>query len=521
MASSNLEHLTEDEVDELLGLLDSINVEKTFLDFEPHAAQEIFMTSDAQETLFFGANQIGKTEALLCVVLMFATGEYPAWFPVERRMPIPNRGRLSGPDLKNWVMEIIEPKLARLLDRKKYLLPGVMGWKYSPQTKSVDQLCFKNGSVIDLMSYQQEQISFESWTGNWAAFDEPPPRDMYIATVRGLAALNGKTFLSLTPLTQPWIGQLVEQCKDIKDFYGKTYREGTSYIDIGDGRRYATKVRIVHSVASENLPHLNHRQMHCGGLTPEGLAFFKSTLKPDEVGARLFGEFVHLQGLIYKELQDDVHIISDDAVPSIGSVYCVLDPADAKPHAVAWFRVDPMGTIFCIKTCYVQGNLDVLARNIKQIEQDMNLVTDVRLIDPQKGHTPTAVSGATWQEELDQRGLYFETDVNNDIPLGHQKVKAALSYDTTKPMDETNRPKLYFARQGASAMIFSLHNYIYQIGKQRNNNASMYEKPEERYKDLPDCLRYLIMFGAEFLNPIRDMGENFTTQDWSTSSRRT
>ena len=501
----DLSNLSSQERDKLLLLLKNTRLDPHFTEFEPTTPQGAFLLSNANETLFIAGNQSGKSEAGCVQILMWATGEYPEWYPQELHIPTPNRGRVCGADLKNWVSEILEPKLRRWLPPKY-----VKEWKKNPQTKSLDQIVFTNGSVIDILSYQQEQISFESWTGNWAWCDEPPKRDQYIALIRGLAALNGRVILTMTPLSEPWVYQLVDACKDTKEFGSIIYHEGSRKQD-------SSKIRVVTATTDDNLQQLNWRGKMAGGMSKEGLAFFLSTLSADEEQVRRYGRFVHLQGLVYKEVNEAVHVLDDNLVAKQGTMYCSLDPADAKPHAVSWYRVDPLNTAYCVLALEIDGNLDDLAKAIKQVEDREHWVVQARILDPNKGKTPTSVTRRTWQEELADRGLYFETEVNDDIAFGHQVVRGRLAWDKTKEMSETNHPKLYFAREGAAPMIFALKNYVYDTNLNKDKHDTYKEKPRDKYKDFPDTLRYAAVYGLEYREPFDDGIELYNPDNFLTS----
>ena len=493
----------------MLVLLKSVRLDPDFLDFMPHDAQAAFMLSDASEAILWGGNQLGKTEAITVLALYWATGEYPTWWTGEK-LSTPNRGRIFGPNLKDWVAEILEPKLRRWLPTSY-----IQSWKTNPQTKGVDQIVFKNGSVIDIVTYSQDQAAAESWTGNWAIFDEPSPRETYVGTWRGLAALNGKARMSCTLLSEPWIQDILDSCKTSKVFGSKTYWEGVQEIDLGNGIKHPTKTHSVFAIIDDNLRKINWLGVMTGGMNEAGLAAFVARLKPDEIETRRYGRPRYLQGAIYKEFDDNIHIMDDEKISTEGTLYCVVDPHDAKPHAVSWFRVDPMNNKFVVLSLAIDGNLNDLANQIKQVEECNGWSVTVRLLDPNKGRTPTAVSRRTWQEELAERGLWFETDINDDIAFGHQLVKNLLSYDKTKPLDDKNHPKLYFARRGAELMIFSLRKYTYDTNLNKEKHDPFKEKPKDKFKDFPDTLRYAVVYGLEYREPFDDGVELYNPDNFS------
>jgi hypothetical protein len=101
----------------------------------------------------------------------------------------------------------------------------------------------------------------------------------------------------------------------------------------------------------------------------------------------------------------------------------------------------------------------------------------------------------------------MDTNINDDITLGHQLVKAKLAYNKKQPIDEKNHPHLFFARNGARNTIFSLKNYIYDEFRNRDSHDKRKETPKDKYKDFPDCLRYFCVINPQFYEPIED--ENY------------
>lgn len=496
--------LSEAEKNELLRLLEEKPDKPNFLQFEPHDAQYLFITSLASENFFIAGNQSGKSQAGAALACMLATGRYPDWFPKEAQLSTPNKGRICGPDLRNWVPEILEPKLEELLPtsyvQKKF---------YNPATKGLDRIVFKNGSVIDIMSYNQKDVSFESWTGNWAWFDEPPGHDIYVGTIRGLAALNGRVYLTATPLTQPWLFQATEACTDLKMFGDTAYREGTKTVIIDDQRLHDVTIRTIYCKTDDNMLHKNWRGRLTGGMSSDGLASFLAALSPEEELIRRHGKFAHLEGMILKEWDTGIHIIDHALIPEVGTVYQILDPHDAKPHAVAWYRACPNDKVYCIRDEAIDGPIDLLVNRIKEIEKAEGISTEVRLLDPNKGRSPTSVSRQTWQEELSNRGLWHETKINDDIELGHQKIRSYLAPPT----------RLFFSREKATNTIYSISNYVYKLQKNKDVNSRLKPIPQSRYKDFPDCLRYLMMFGPLYYKPMQYKGNSFNPKNFSTSSR--
>ena len=65
------------------------------------------------------------------------------------------------------------------------------------------------------MSYVQECKRYEGWVGDIAWFDEPPPEDVYVATLRGLQRHNGYVMLTMTPLDCAWIDRRYMRAREL------------------------------------------------------------------------------------------------------------------------------------------------------------------------------------------------------------------------------------------------------------------------------------------------------------------
>ena len=142
----------------------------------------------------FGGNRSGKTTAGGMEFLFHITGLYPKWYPEERKIKGIVKGRIIAKDFQKGVGEVIIPFLDEWLDmslvKKKYRNPIGVPVKWT----------LKNGNQFDILSHEQNTEQYEGWRGHVAWFDEPPPRDKYIATLRGLVDFGGRNWLTLTPL---------------------------------------------------------------------------------------------------------------------------------------------------------------------------------------------------------------------------------------------------------------------------------------------------------------------------------
>lgn len=473
----DVDKLGDDELSAVIEALETLSVQ-TPLDYQPHAKQLVFHTADEKIRLLSGGNRSGKTEAGVWEDVAHATGLYPDWFPVSNRIPGPSRGRVIVTDFKKGA-RVFEEKLWKWLPRD--LVEDVK----RTQTGTIERVLVKHKSggisEIELMSHEQDDDVFEGWSGHWAHFDEPPPREKFIATLRGLIDFAGRCWLTLTPISQPWL-----------------YDEFVSKANTEFGRIFFLQVDMWDNAKSRG-----------GYLDDAEIAFFETTLKEDEKEARLHGRFKHLTGLVYKEFDPAIHVISKSKVKVKPEwpKYFVCDPHDRKPHFGIWATVDPLGQIFIIDEIKFPGTIQQFSKQIllrelmNKAEFGIDPMTVIRIGDPNKMITPTAVTGTTFLQEFASHGLYFLVNVNNDITLGHLAVQEKLWYDKSKGLSSTNKPKLFFLKENTAECVRYMQLYVWDDWKGgAKDTRGPKEKPQESFKDFPDTVRYLVMSKPTYTN---------------------
>jgi phage terminase large subunit-like protein len=63
----------------------------------------------------------------------------------------------------------------------------------------------KCGSKLHIRSYDEQASSYEGQDYNFIHWDEPPPRDVWLAAERGKIVTNAPSIYTMTPLKEPWI----------------------------------------------------------------------------------------------------------------------------------------------------------------------------------------------------------------------------------------------------------------------------------------------------------------------------
>ena len=445
---------------------------KKLMLYEPMDKQKQFHTSPCPRRALFGGNRTGKTTAGGMEFLFHATGMYPEWYPEAFKHKGPIKGRIIAKDFQKGVGEVVTPFLVEWLDdsliSRKIKNPMGIPTKYE----------LKNGSVFDILTHEQSTEQFEGWRGHIAWFDEPPPRDKYVATLRGLVDYSGRHWLTLTPLTQPWIYDEVYTAKD-KDY------------------TFVTTVDITENTY----------------LTPQAIKEFTDSLTMEEKEARLHGRFLHLTGLIYKEFDSNIHVIDPPIIKPHWTRYMAIDPHERNPTAVLWLAVDEKDTH------YIYDELWLKDMDIKQIAeaihaQEGNLKAMVKLIDPHADKDNVIQGGFNVRKELMRFGVFCQRG-NSDPMLGKARIRQALT-PRFNAMLKTYHPQLYVSKY-CKQTIYEFQHYIWDEYRRNKEEYDQKEQVKKKNDHFMDALRYIYNFGPRY---VTDVDEGDTIEYEGTYAKR-
>jgi len=422
--------------------------------YEPMPKQELFHKSKCPRRALFGGNRVGKTVAGGMEFLFHLTGQYPDWYPESGRFKGSIKGRIIAKDFQKGVGEVVTPFLEEWLDdsmiKRRVKNPMGIPTKYE----------LKNGSVFDILTHEQSTEQFEGWRGHVAWFDEPPPRDKYVATLRGLVDYSGRHWLTLTPLTQPWIYDEIYTATDHNYTFVTT-------IDIRENTY----------------------------LSEAAIKEFENSLTHEEKEARLHGKFMHLSGLIYKEFVAETHVVEPPEIKDHWTKYMAIDPHERTPTAVLWVAVDEKDTH------YVYDELWLRDMDIKQISQAILAQegmqpAQVRLIDPHADKDNVVAGGFNVRKELMKYGVFTQR-ANSDPMLGKARIRQAL---TTRysPILKRNIPKMYVSRY-CSQTIYEFQHYIWDEYRRNTEDYDKKEVAKKKNDHFMDCLRYIFNYGPRYI----------------------
>lgn len=274
--------------------------------YKPHDKQLLFHKSQKKVRLLCGGNRSGKTHSGVAEDVWLATGTHP-----YRHTTVPNVGWICGTDFPNGIKGTLQPKLDKMLPK------GSVS-KITTNSQGVPTYYLKNGSVIYFKSYDQDVDKFESAAVDWIHFDEPPPKRIFDACIRGLVDRNGCCHLTLTPISEAWI-------------YADLWIKG----------------------AADN-PDIDCFKMSIYDnpyISSEGIKFLIDFTGTDYLASRLSGEFLELHGRVFKKFNRDTHVIDGWAPVRGMPVYMGIDPHvyGRKNQAALWVTLTPENDIVCFK----------------------------------------------------------------------------------------------------------------------------------------------------------------------------
>lgn len=297
--------------------------------YQPIGQQPEFHSADAASVrLVLGSNRSGKSVAGVVEAIANSLG-YRPWLPEDHPdrvvrltngdpIPVPNVGRVIAQNFEQAVVQTIYPKFEEWAPRGQY--------RVKRDNRGIPkQIIWKNGSVVHFMSNDQDDMAFEGTNGHWVWADEPIDYSKYVGLKRGLIDFSGHMWMTMTPLTQPWIADVIANRANQPDGSVRLFK-----FSIWDN-------------CTENGGHLRR----------EDIEEFLSDLREDELEARLHGNFLHLAGRVFKEWQPErPHWIPAFDIPDTWPRVCVIDPHPRKPIAVLWAAINPDEQIIVYRSLF-------------------------------------------------------------------------------------------------------------------------------------------------------------------------
>jgi hypothetical protein len=296
--------------------------------------------------LVLGDNRSGKSVAGVCEAIAHSLG-YRPWLPVDHPhrivrltngepIPVPNIGRVLAQNYNQAIKQNIYPKFQEWAPLGQYKV------KYDTRQIPVE-IVWDNGSKIYFMSDDQEDDVFEGTAGHWFWCDEPPSYNKYVALMRGIVDFSGHGWLTLTPLSQPWIADVIEARGNDPD----------------------NEVRVFEFSIWDNCTD------NGGVLSPKAIKSFIGSLREDQKAARIGRQWLHLTGRVFPTWKPEPpYWVAPFDIPAHWPRVELCDPHKRKAIAVMWVALSPANQLIVYRDLFDDElkTVDQVSDRIKKLE---------------------------------------------------------------------------------------------------------------------------------------------------------
>ncbi len=369
----------------------------------------------------------------------------------------------------------------------------------------------ERGSTISFNNYRQYMADpqiFEGWSAHVIHMDEECPQNIFETLVGGRTVdYHGRVILTFTTLQgwTPLINSLLKGAETVESQYSELMGRELPLEQISHGW---PDCRIYY-FWSEMSPFVDYKEL-----------IRTYSKQPQEVKlARLYGIPSKAMEGRFPKFNRETNVIPHERIPFIADPglkatrYFVCDPGGSKPWVAIWAGVMRDGTIYITREFpdstmgeWALPHVNGVGKSVgkpgpaqrplgwgyqqyKDHFEDLENDEDIfeRIVDPRMG-------AATVREKEGESNI-INTMANLDfvmrpapgveVEAGIAKINDALSWDDTEPMTDKNKPKL-FVSDRCENMITCMLEYS---GQSR----------AEHFKDYIDCLRYLLVSGADHI----------------------
>lgn len=423
----------------------------------------------------------GKSEASTIEAIWLSLGIHP-----YHKIPVPNKGKLYGDTFPIVTLETFGPKFEKwlpksALDSAKPYMKSAQGY--------LSGINFANGSRITFGAYQQEAGTAEGGDADFVCFDEPPPRNIYIANLRSIVDRGGLMWFSMTPLREAWI-------------YDELWLPGVhgqkEYIDCFNWSSYDN-------------PYVNKKT----------LDILAAECTPQEREVRIEGLFKKLQGVVIDSYRPEFSDIDEFELTSDFVIFEGLDPHESKPNAALWKALDRNNFRYSCAELDFDGGIYDFGQELAKVRRRLT-AGGATLI---KSVSDTSVNVEDWQFKINMRD-----ELNRSLRDAGEVVMPVMAVkkgwllpgikklrDLFKPIvqaSESDRvmPTEYLFRHSVPKYRYELLHYQWP-----ENISSSEVRPIPKYNERIDCSRYIESIAPKFITP----GEqNFITRTYNGAYRR-
>jgi hypothetical protein len=367
------------------------------------------------------------------------------------------------------------------------------------------QGCEKGGTInfVNYSQYENDPKTAEGWRAHLVWADEECPSGLFTTLPYRLVDFHGRLILTFTTLEgwTPLVQQILGKVRTLEWRYSDLVKRKLPVMQESLDR----DSMAIYYVWTQDNPFIDAET-------------FLGTLKgrsEDEILARAHGIPTKAAKAVFGKFSRDVNVIPHDQLPWIKKPgtevthYQVVDPGGNKNFFMLYVAVDATDTWYIWqewpdvsygpwsepgptpagKPGPAQTDLGLgikgYAELFRKLEEGFSPFE--RLIDPRLGAAvrQTEDGATTLISDFDKHDITFIPAPGVDIDNGLNLIKDRLTWNSEKPRDSLNTPKLFISER-CEQTIAALLEYTARGG------------PEEASKDPIDCLRYLATSNVGF-----------------------
>lgn len=447
MSQTHLSRQSKEELLKKLRQLEVVKKEKVIEGFTPTPMQEAFFSSPAPIRLLTAGNGSGKTLSIIMELIWTHLKIHPY--------------RDCSNVQHSWV---ITPGFEKVEDYcqelKRWCPPSQLPEFDRMGTSSIRRLRWKNGDMTTFHSIDSDFARFEGTNFHKLFIDEPCPRGIYVAAMRGLRnSEDWSVVWAMTPISEPWI---------YEDLYLPAISGRNKDIAVFTGTSYDN-------------PHLSR----------SFLKSFEEQLSEEERRMRILGEFSVLQGRVFKEFNRRMHILNFQDWPEDWPVYESLDIHTRKPNTAVWVGVTKDDELVAIDECSAEGIPDFAAEILRRRGKK-------RIVQTIADNSALSAdySTRTGIQMLQEGGIraiavrHQDKDVSNGINKIKRMLKGRPLPQTSPDSPIVLKPYLY-VMENCTRLITDFEMYVWDDHRVPEKSG-VKEKPRKIYDDYLDPLRYLV-----------------------------
>lgn len=435
---------------------------------QPVGRQADFHASQADSRWCIAGNQSGKTTCGAREAVWFATGLHP-----HRDVQTPTVGWVITLD-RTFVEAVLMPAILQFLP--KQLVKNI-------RRGDCVEIVLHNGSQIVFRTYGQGWEKFQGAKIHWAWFDEECPQAVYDEAMIRLMAFRGPHWVTMTPLQ------------------GKTWV-------------YTRVVTKRHEYTPEDLEIFSWSTLDNTSLDPKRVEKTIGRMAPEIRAARMRGDFVDLEGLVWPQFDERIHLVDEFPLQAHWPIVVGMDYGYRHPFAAVFKAVDEKGRIIIWKTYrrserlmhhHARAILEIFldlaphAVDTKVAERVLKAIQENRLPDERPAIRARFVIDASAQNcrnELRPYGIAADNAVR-DIPARIERV-GTLLVDTAE-----GRPGIVIMRGRNGDLVDEMRSYSWKRRKATGDDKPAPAEPQDINDDACDALGYGVLAAPGAATPLK------------------